>query len=70
MAEVLAPMGGKVVRILVEVGAQVVEDDELLVLEAMKMELPILADANGTVKEIKVQSGQLVEAQQLLAIVE
>lgn len=70
MAEVIAPMGGKIIKVLVDVGAKVGEDDELLVLEAMKMEMPILADANGTVTAIKVEPGQTVEANQVLAIVE
>ncbi len=69
MAEVIAPMGGKILKVLVDVGAQVTEDDEIIVLEAMKMEMPILADANGTVAEIKVTPGQTVEAYQVLAII-
>jgi biotin carboxyl carrier protein len=39
-------------------------------MEAMKMEIPIVAPASGTVKEIKVSAGQAVEAEQALAIIE
>lgn len=70
MAELLAPMGGKVIKVLVEAGAQVSEDDELVILEAMKMELPIIADQGGRVVEIKVQPGETVETNQVLLVVE
>jgi acetyl-CoA carboxylase biotin carboxyl carrier protein len=40
------------------------------VIEAMKMEMPILAPADGTVKEIKVKKGDSVEADQVLMIIE
>ena len=43
MEEVLAPMPGSIIEIMVNVGDEVKEDDELLILEAMKMENPICA---------------------------
>lgn len=70
MAEVLAPMAGKVIDIKVNVGDSVHEEDEVAILEAMKMEMPILNDAEGTVKEIKVAKGDSVEADQVLMIIE
>ncbi len=66
--EILAPMPGKIVDVLVNVGEQVSEDDELLILEAMKMENPIYATADGVVKEIKVKKNDTVAADQLLLI--
>ncbi|MBW2651372.1 MAG: biotin/lipoyl-binding protein, partial [Deltaproteobacteria bacterium] len=54
----------------VNVGDEVKEDDELLILEAMKMENPICAPADGTVKEIKVKEKDVVEADQLLVVIE
>ena len=54
--EVKAPMPGKILEVLVKVGDQVKEDDEVLMLEAMKMENPIYAPAGGAVKEIKVKA--------------
>jgi acetyl-CoA carboxylase biotin carboxyl carrier protein len=66
--EIFAPMEGKIVRIAVKVGEAVEEDDELVVLEAMKMENPICATAGGTVKEIKVKEGDKVQAEQLLVV--
>jgi len=68
--EILAPMPGKIIEILVNVGDEVKEDDELLILEAMKMENPICAPVDGTVKEIKVKEKDLVEVDQLLVVIE
>lgn len=70
MAEILAPMAGKIIEIKVNVGDSVHEDDEVAVIEAMKMEMPIMAFSDGTVKEIKVAKGDSVEADQVLMIIE
>ncbi len=68
--EVLAPMPGKIVDVLVKVGDKISEDDELFILEAMKMENPVYAPADGVVKEIKVSKDDTVESDQLLMILE
>jgi acetyl-CoA carboxylase biotin carboxyl carrier protein len=68
--EVLAPMPGKIINVLVNVGDKVAEDDELLILEAMKMENPVYAAADGVVKEIKIKKDDTVESDQLLMIIE
>jgi acetyl-CoA carboxylase biotin carboxyl carrier protein len=70
VAEILAPMAGKVIEIKVNVGDSVHEDDEVAVIEAMKMEMPILTYTDGTVKEIKIAKGDSVEADQVLMIIE
>lgn len=70
MIEVVAPMPGTIVDIMVAVGDEVEEDQELMVLEAMKMENPIFAPANGTVKEIKVKVGDKVESDAVLMTLE
>ncbi len=67
--EVKAPMPGKILEVLVNVGDQVKEDDEVLMLEAMKMENPIYAPAGGTVKEIKVKANDSVETDQLMMVI-
>jgi biotin carboxyl carrier protein len=67
---VTAPMVGKIVDIKVKVGDQVKEDDEIAVLEAMKMEMPIVSPASGKVKEIKVTVGQTCETDMVLAVIE
>jgi len=69
VAEVIAPMAGKVIDIKVNVGDTVKEDDEVAVIEAMKMEMPIVTYSEGTVKEIKVAKGDSVEADQVLLII-
>jgi acetyl-CoA carboxylase biotin carboxyl carrier protein len=63
-------MGGKVIDVKVNVGDAVNEDDEVVILEAMKMELPIVTTASGTVKEIRCKKGDAVEADAVLIIVE
>lgn len=68
--EISAPMPGNIVEILVQVGDAVKENDEVIILEAMKMENPIFAPSDGTVKEIKVKEKDSVEADQVLMILE
>jgi len=53
-------MAGKIIDVKVEVGDTVNEDDELLILEAMKMEMPLVAPTSGKVKEIKCKKGDSV----------
>ncbi|HME41660.1 MAG TPA: biotin/lipoyl-containing protein [Syntrophorhabdales bacterium] len=68
--EVTVPMVGKIVNVLVKVGDKVSEDDQIATLEAMKMEMPIVAPTDGVIKEILVAAGQEVDADTVLAIIE
>jgi len=70
VSEIIAPMGGKVIDVKVNVGDAVNEGDEVVILEAMKMELPIVAEVSGTVKEIKCNNGDAVEAEGVLIVLE
>lgn len=70
MSEVTAPMGGKVIDVKVNVGDTVNENDEVVIIEAMKMELPVVATASGTVKEVKCGKGDAVEADAVLIVLE
>ena len=70
VSDIIAPMGGKVFNVKVKVGDAVNEGDEVIVLEAMKMELPIVAEASGTVKEVKCSVGDTVEAEGVLIVLE
>jgi biotin carboxyl carrier protein len=63
-------MVGKIVSVSVKVGDKVKEDDQVAILEAMKMEMPVVAPVNGTVKEVCVASGQEVEAEAVIAVIE
>ena len=65
-----APMVGKILKIEKQVGDRVEEDDVIIVMEAMKMEIPVVAPVGGVLKEIKVSTGQAVEADQVLAVIE
>ncbi len=68
--EVTCPMVGKIVKVDVKVGDKVNEDDQIAILEAMKMEMPIASPATGTIKEVFVQAGQEVEADTVIATIE
>jgi len=67
---VTVPMVGKIVSVTVKVGDQIQENDQVAVLEAMKMEMPIVAPVTGTVKEVSVKAGQEVEAEAVIAVIE
>ncbi|OAH58018.1 MULTISPECIES: acetyl-CoA carboxylase biotin carboxyl carrier protein subunit [Bacillaceae] len=60
MSQILAIMAGSVWKILVKVGDQVDAGQDVVVLESMKMEIPIAVDFGGTVKEVKVSEGDFV----------
>ena len=68
--EVSAPMSGKITEIFCKVGDQVSYEDELMILEALKMENPIFAPADGRIAEIKVAQGAMVESNQVLLIID
>ena len=70
MSDITAPMAGKVIEVKVKVGDSVNENDEILILEAMKMEMPIVAPASGKVSEIKCQKGDSVAADDVLMVIE
>lgn len=67
--EITAPMPGTITKILVKVGDVVKTEDELMILEAMKMENPICAPSDGKVAEIKIEVGQ-VDSNQVLLIID
>ena len=70
MSEIVAPMGGKVLEVKVNVGDAVSDGDEVIILEAMKMELPVVSEASGTVKEVKCNKGDAVEAEAVIIVLE
>ena len=65
--QVTAPMPGKVVAVKASVGQAVKKGEVVLVLEAMKMEIPVVAPEDGTVASIDVAVGDTVEAGAVLA---
>lgn len=70
MAEVLAQMPGTIIEILVSVGDEVDEDQEVMILESMKMENPVYPPCSGKVAEIKVAVDDKVATDQVLMIIE
>jgi biotin carboxyl carrier protein len=63
-------MPGKISSITVSLGDQVKEEDEIIIMDAMKMEIPVYAPGAGTIKEIKVKVGDSVNEGQVLAILD
>lgn len=65
-----APMVGKILSLAANVGDVVQEDDTIIVMEAMKMEIEIVAPASGTVTEIRVAPGDSVDPDTVVAVIE
>jgi biotin carboxyl carrier protein len=68
--EIKAPMTGKIVSIVVNAGDKVNAEEEVVIMDAMKMEIPVYAPAEGTVKEIKIKEGDSVKTDQVLIVLE
>ena len=70
MTEVKAELVGSVWKITAKPGDQVAEDETLLILESMKMEIPVMAPRGGTVQEIRVKETDVVKEGQVLVVLE
>ncbi len=70
MADVKAELVGNLWKIVVEIGQAVEEDDTLMILELMKMEIPITSPITGTVMQILVAEGDVVQEGQTVVVVE
>jgi len=70
LPDVEAHITGTVWKIEVEVGDAVSEGDTVVILESMKMEMPVEAEDPGTVKEIKCEEGQSVQEGDVLVVLE
>jgi acetyl-CoA carboxylase biotin carboxyl carrier protein len=70
MPELLAPIAGNVWKVLIAVGDKVELDDELIILEALKMETPIYCDDGGTVSEVRVKEGDSVNEGDVLVVID
>lgn len=60
MSQIQANMAGSVWKVLVSAGDEVVEGQDVVILESMKMEIPIAAEGNGIVRTINVNEGDFV----------
>lgn len=70
MTEVRAEMVGSVWKVVAAPGDRVGDDDTLVIIESMKMEIPVLAECSGTVTGIEVAEGDVVQEGDLLATVQ
>ncbi|MEN3539737.1 biotin/lipoyl-binding carrier protein [Microbispora sp. ZYX-F-249] len=70
MAEVHAEMVANVWKIVVSEGEVVEEGDTLVILESMKMEIPVLAEDAGTIAKLQVKEGDVVQEGDLIAVIE
>ncbi len=70
MIEVEAHITGTVFKVETQAGAQVAEGDVLVILESMKMEMPIEAPAAGVVAEVRVTEGQTVDEGAVLVVID
>ena len=68
--EVKAELVGNAWKVVAAQGDKVEEDDVLVILESMKMEIPVTAPRAGTVKEIRVKEGDVVKEGQIVAVLE
>jgi len=69
-SEVKSEIGGRVWKLEMRVGDRVAADDAILVLESMKMEIPVSAPVAGRILEIRVAETDLVEEGQVVAVIE
>ena len=67
--EIHAEMASSVWKVLVRPGAEVAAGDALVILESMKMEIPVLTEQAGTVREMHVVEGEVLQEGDLIAIV-
>jgi biotin carboxyl carrier protein len=68
--KVTSGVNGMVRKLEVSLGARVSAGDSLILLDCMKMEIPVLAPKSGTLKSILVEEGAIVAEGQVLAIIE
>jgi acetyl-CoA carboxylase biotin carboxyl carrier protein len=70
VTSIRSEMAATVWKVVAQVGQQVGPDDVLVVLESMKMEIPVLAETSGTVRSLPATEGSLVQEGDVLAVVD
>jgi acetyl-CoA carboxylase biotin carboxyl carrier protein len=66
---IAAELVGNVATVLVHQGDAVRADDTLVILESMKMEIPVLAEVNGVIAEMAVVEGEVIRAGDIIAVI-
>lgn len=69
MKQVKATMAGNVWKVLVKVGDVVTEDQDIVILESMKMEIPISTEVAGSIQEVKVAEGNFVNEGDVIVVI-
>ena len=70
MSEVRAEMVANVWKVVAAQGSTVADGDTLVILESMKMEIPVLAEESGTLTKLAVAEGDVVQEGDLIAVIE
>jgi acetyl-CoA carboxylase biotin carboxyl carrier protein len=70
MTTIVASMAGNVWKVLVSEGEEVKEGQDVVILESMKMEIPIAAEQDGVVKNVRIQEGDFVNDADVLVDIE
>lgn len=68
--KVATDVAGNVWKIVAKVGDKLAEDDTILIMESMKMEIPVTAPRDGTLKEILVEEGEAIPEDETVAVIE
>ena len=68
-SEIRSPMPGKIIQISKNIGDKVAQNEEILIMEAMKMEMPIVATVAGAILDLPVEAGKAVGKDDLLAVI-
>jgi len=68
--EIRAEMVANVWKVVASAGDEIAEGDTLVILESMKMEIPVLAESDGTVAQLAVNEGDVVQEGDLIAVIE
>jgi len=68
--KVVTDVAGNVWKIVTKVGDKVAEDDTIMIMESMKMEIPVTAPKDGTLKEIMVEEGEAIPEGEIVAMIE
>jgi len=70
VAEVRAEMVSNVWKVVASQGDAIADGDTIVILESMKMEIPVLAEAAGTLSELRVSEGQVVQEGDVIAVID
>lgn len=69
-AEIRAPMPGKIVQVLKSIGSQVNKGETIMIMEAMKMEMPVVANETGMIRDLPVKADEAVAKGAILVVIE